>query len=268
METNQLAGRIQNNGRHPRHIVRRIALDDDVHRVLRIEVLRTLAIHEADAWLEPVFAVASPPRRARGSTGSRAHARRGLRPASGLRAGSICVTSLTPSPTPSVPATMAASSGHARAGRSAPLCPAAAIISGDGMRPAANAADNASPPGSSAATDQAEVGRSAGSASRQRRMASLGGRVDARQARERGRPRLARHGALRNRADVEQAAAGEDFVQHDAERIEVGPLAGVLSRQSVRAPCMPACPRCRSPRRRAASRSRGRRCGPVRGRRA
>ena len=58
VETNQLAGRIQNNGRHPRHIVRRIALDDDVHRVLRDQVLRTLAVHEADARLEPVFAVA------------------------------------------------------------------------------------------------------------------------------------------------------------------------------------------------------------------
>jgi hypothetical protein len=58
LETNQLAGRIQNNGRHPRHIVRRIALDDDVHRVLRDQVLRTLAVHEADARLEPVFAVA------------------------------------------------------------------------------------------------------------------------------------------------------------------------------------------------------------------
>src|SRR5262249_35986261 len=32
--------------------------EEDVHRVLRDQVLRTLAIHEADAWLEPVFAVA------------------------------------------------------------------------------------------------------------------------------------------------------------------------------------------------------------------
>src|SRR5262249_21170776 len=57
-QANELAVRIKNNGCHSRHIVRRIVLDDDVHRVLGDQVLRTLAIHEADAWLEPVFGVA------------------------------------------------------------------------------------------------------------------------------------------------------------------------------------------------------------------
>jgi hypothetical protein len=57
--------------------------------------------------------------------------------------------------------------------RMASLSPAAsaATISGDGVSPAASAAASGSPPGNAAATAIADCGRSAGSFSRQRRIA-------------------------------------------------------------------------------------------------
>ncbi len=75
---------------------------------------------------------------------------------------------------------VAPSAAQATAGLSAPVSPAAATISGEGVSPAAMAAARGSPPGNAAATAFADAGRLAGSGSRQRRMArSVAGSIPA-----------------------------------------------------------------------------------------
>src|SRR4029077_12383397 len=86
---------------------------------------------------------------------------RGTMPTSDVMGASAKRPASAARKTPSAP--------HASAGDTAPLSPASATLSGDGVSPAARAAASGSPPGSAAATARADGGRRAGSGSRQRR---------------------------------------------------------------------------------------------------
>ena len=116
---------------------------------------------------------------------------------------------------------------------------AAATISGDGVSPAASAAASGSPPGSADATAMADEGRRAGSCSRQRRITrSIAG----------SSRRRSSDGFVGGSGGVEVDAAsgfddrvrrlsGKQLVQHQAERVDVGPrgraLPGELLRRHV-----------------------------------
>ena len=114
--------------------------------------------------------------------------------------------------------------------------PAAATISGDGVSPAASAAASGSPPGSAAATASADAGRasgpargSAGSRARPRGSRSgisVDGVVDGstRAARCSSSSVCASNGAL----------AGEQLVEHQAERVEVALHRHLAPRQLLR----------------------------------